>query len=233
VYHPEDKHWDFVCDIMRQYIVVNPLHCEEFLPVTQMEAEIIRMVCNLYKGDSSTCGIGTGGGTESILLGMLAHREWAKNERGVVYPNIVVSETAHVAFEKAGFYFGIEVRKVPVNADLSANVAGMKKQIDSNTVCLVASACEYPFGNIDPVPEIAALALRYDVGCHVDACLGGFINPFAEEAGFPLPCIVDFRNPGVTSISVDTHKYAYGPKGYSVCMFKNAALRNSQLFSAM
>jgi len=198
-----------------------------------MEAEILRMVCNLYKGDAKTCGIGTSGGTESILLAVLAHREKAKKDRNVVSPNIVASETAHVAFDKAAFYFHIEVRKVPLKKDLTADVAGMKKQIDSNTIMLVASACEYPFGNYDPVPEIAALAHRYNIGCHVDACLGGFITPFAEEAGFPPPCAFDFTLPGVTSISVDTHKYAYGPKGYSVCMFKNADLRKMQIFEAM
>lgn len=127
VYHPEDKHWDFIVNVMRQFIVVNPLHSSEFIPVTQMEAEILRMVCTLYKGDKNTCGLGTSGGTESILLAVLAHREKAKKERNVVYPNIVASNTAHVAIDKAAFYFGIEVRKVPLKKDLKADVAGMKK----------------------------------------------------------------------------------------------------------
>jgi sphinganine-1-phosphate aldolase len=91
-----------------------------------MEAEIIRMVLNLYNGDENACGIGTSGGTESILSAMLTYRNKAKEERGVTQPNIVVSETAHAAFSKAGHYFGIEVRKVPVLADLRANVPGMK-----------------------------------------------------------------------------------------------------------
>jgi sphinganine-1-phosphate aldolase len=221
VYHPEDQHWDQISAIMRMFITVNPLHCDEFIPVTQMEAEIIRMSLNLYRGDANTAGIGTSGGTESILLAMLAYREQGKAEKGIEYPNIVASETAHAAFDKAGFYFGMEVRKVPVTADLKADVAAMKRAIDSNTVVIVSSGPEYPYGNYDPLPEIAALAQRYNIGCHLDCCLGGFVNPFAEEAGYKLPYVYDFRQPGVTSISADTHKYAFGPKGYSVCLFRN------------
>lgn len=119
---PEDAHWDFLHEVMRSFLVVNPLHADEFMPVTTMEAEIIRMVLNMYNGDENTCGLGTGGGTESILLAMLAYREKYKAERGVTQPNIVVSETAHAAFSKAGHYFGIEIRKVPVRANLTANV---------------------------------------------------------------------------------------------------------------
>jgi sphinganine-1-phosphate aldolase len=122
----DDNHWDFIHKIMRYFIVVNPLHSEEFLPVTTMEAEIIRMVLDMYHGDENTCGIGTSGGTESILLAMLAYREKAKLERGVTQPNIVLSETAHAAFSKAGHYFKMEIRKVPVLKNLRANVKGME-----------------------------------------------------------------------------------------------------------
>jgi len=110
--------------------------------------------------------------------------------------------------------------------------AGFKKQIDSNTVCLVSSGPEYPFGNFDPLPEIAALARSYDIGCHYDCCIG-FINVFAEEAGFKLPYQLDFRVIGLTSISTDTHKYGFGPKGYSICMFSNKKLRDYQFFCQM
>jgi len=91
--------------------------------------------------------------------------------------------------------------------------------IDSNTVCLVASAPEYAFGNYDPVAKIAELAMKYKIGCHSDCCLGSYINPFANELGYQLPYEYDFKVPGVTSISVDPHKYAYGPKGCSIAMF--------------
>ncbi len=232
VYNGNQDHWSLVSDVMGMHIVSNMLHFESFPHVTQMEAEIIRMVLNLFHGDADSCGIGTSGGTESILLAMLAYKEQGKAVRGIDRPNIVCSETAHAAFDKAGFYFGIEVRKVPLGADLLCDVPAMRNQIDSNTVCLVASSPEYPFGNYDPVPEIASLAERYGVGCHNDVCIG-FINAFAEEAGFSLAYEIDFRVPGVTSISTDLHKYAFGPKGYSVCLFRDRSLRDYQFFTCM
>jgi sphinganine-1-phosphate aldolase len=133
------------------FVVTNPLHMDEFKIVCQMEAEIIRMVANMYNGDKNSCGIVTSGGTESILLACLAYREKAK-ERGVTNPNMVMSETAHAAFDKAAFYFHIELRKVKITADCKADMRGIRKQIDSNTICLVASGPEYPYGHYDPVP---------------------------------------------------------------------------------
>jgi len=140
-----------------------------------MEAEIIRMIVNLFHGDSEACGVGTSGGTESILLAMLAYREQGLKTRGITKPNIVVSETAHSAFDKGAFYFGIELRKVPVTDKLICDVAGMRKAIDKNTVALVVSGPEYPFGNFDDIPAVCALAKYYNIGCHYDCCIG-FIN---------------------------------------------------------
>lgn len=131
--------------------MTNPLHINEFYYVNTMEAEIIRWTVDLYNGGKDQCGIVTSGGTESIILCMLAYREKAKAERGVTKPNIVCSETAHCAFDKAGFYYEIEIRKVPITKDFKADMNGFKKMIDSNTICLVASCPEYAFGNYDPV----------------------------------------------------------------------------------
>ena len=132
---------------------------DEFMWITQMEAEIIRWTIELYNGDKDTCGVLSSGGTESILLAMLAYRVQGYKERGVTKPNIVCSETAHCAFDKAGFYFGMEVRRVPMGKDtFQADFEGIKRQIDSNTVCIVASCPDYPFGNFDPIENIAKLA---------------------------------------------------------------------------
>lgn len=125
MYYGGAEHWEFVNKMMGHQIVSNTLHMDQFLPVVQMEAEIIRMVLNLFNGDATTCGIGTSGGTESILLAMLAYREQGK-AKGITDPNIVVSETAHSAFHKAAFYFGMEVRSVPLTKDLLCNVGGMR-----------------------------------------------------------------------------------------------------------
>lgn len=196
-----------------------------------MEAEIIRWTLNLYNGDQTTCGIVTSGGTESIILSMLAYREQALSERGITHPNIVCSETAHPAFDKGGHYMGIEVRKAPLTRDFMADVSGMKKLIDSNTICLVASAPEYPFGNFDNVEQIAALAQSYGIGCHSDCCIGSYVIPFIEELGFDLPTKFDFRVPGVTSVSCDPHKYALGPKGCSLLLFRSKRLREYQFYA--
>ncbi len=102
VYSADPAHWDLVSTVMRMYIVSNPLHIEEFLSVTQMEAEIVRMTINLFHGDEECCGIGTSGGTESIVLACLAYREYGKTHRGITRPNMVMSSTAHPAFDKAG-----------------------------------------------------------------------------------------------------------------------------------
>jgi len=123
VYNNDEKHWEFISQVMSKCIVSNPLHLDEFAYVTQMEAEIIRWTANLYHGDpQTTCGIVTSGGTESIILSMLSYREQARAERGVTKPNIVMSETAHAAFEKAGFYLNIEIRKAKLNNDLTLNL---------------------------------------------------------------------------------------------------------------
>ena len=158
VYTKDEEHWNFISDVMRASIVSNPLHMDEFLYVTQMEAELIRWTLDLYSGGPETCGIVTSGGTESILLAMLAYREKARAEKGIIKPNMVMSETAHCAFDKGGFYFGIEIRKVPMTKDYRCDVQAMLNVIDSNTICLVASAPEYAFGNYEPVAEIAAIA---------------------------------------------------------------------------
>lgn len=157
-YIKDNTHWDFIAEVMKVSIISNPIHIDEFIFVTQMEAEILRWTLDLYNGGPETCGIVTGGGSESILLAMLSYREQALAERGVTKPNIVMSETAHAAFDKAGFYFGIEMRKVAILSDFTLDLQGMKGMIDSNTVCLISSAPEYAFGIYDPLESVAALA---------------------------------------------------------------------------
>ena len=230
VYNNDKTHWEFLSDAMKPVLMSNPLHINEFYYSNTMEAEIIRWTLDLYKGGPETCGIVTSGGTESIILCMLAYREQAKAERGVTKPNIVMSETAHCAFDKAGMYFQIECRRVPLTKDFEADFEQFKKNIDSNTICLVTSCPEYAFGNYDPTEKIAALAQSYGIGCHSDCCLGSYVNPFIEELGYKLKYKFDFTVPGVTSISCDPHKYAYGPKGCSIAMFRSKRLREYQFY---
>jgi sphinganine-1-phosphate aldolase len=105
----------------------------------------------------------------------------------------------------------------------------MAAEIDGRTVAVVGSACNYGYGTIDPIGELAGLALDRGVGMHVDGCLGGFILPFGQELGYDIP-VFDFRLPGVTSISADTHKYGYAFKGTSTVLFRDRTLRDAQYF---
>jgi sphinganine-1-phosphate aldolase len=220
VYTANEEHWNFISDCMRQNIESNPLHAVEFSNVTQLEAEIIRITLNLYRGPEDSCGLTTSGGTESIIIAMLAYREWGR-ARGITKPNIVTAVTAHPAFDKACFYFDIENRKVPLEKNLTPpSATHFKRYIDSNTVCLVASAPEFPYGSFDKLVEVASLAKSRGINCHSDCCLGSYINPFTELAGFNLPSPFDFGIEGVTSISCDPHKFCYGPKGCSIVLFR-------------
>jgi sphinganine-1-phosphate aldolase len=183
------------------------------------------------EAEGQVCGSVSSGGTESILLAMKAYRDCARAERGILQPEIVVPETAHAAFDKAAEYFGIRRVNVPVGPDLRADVAAMRAAITEQTIALVASTPSYPHGVIDPVDELAELARSRGIGLHVDACLGGFILPFARELGYAVPPF-DFRVRGVTSMSADTHKYGYAAKGTSVVLYAEPALRRYQYFVA-
>ena len=161
---------------------------------------------------------------------MLAYREHARETRGITRPNVVKPETAHAAFDKACHLFGIELRVAPIDPETATVVVGAVEELmDDDTIAIVGSACNYGYGTVDPIPELSELALSRGVGLHVDGCLGGFILPWGQELGYDIP-LFDFRLPGVTSISADTHKYGYGLKGSSVLAVRDKALRNSQYF---
>ncbi len=105
----------------------------------------------------------------------------------------------------------------------------VSRLINSNTVLLVGSAPNFPHGIIDDISALSALALRKRLPLHVDCCLGSFLVPFLERVGFDsVP--FDFRVPGVTSMSVDTHKYGFAPKGNSTVLYRTTRLRTYAYF---
>ena len=106
----------------------------------------------------------------------------------------------------------------------------VESAMTSNTIMIYGSAPNFPQGVIDPIEELSTLAIKYDIGLHVDCCLGGFILPFAKRLGFDIPPF-DFSLPGVTSMSCDTHKYGYAAKGTSVVLYKHEELRRAQYFT--
>jgi sphinganine-1-phosphate aldolase len=217
-----------------RYALSNPLHPDCFPYLRKMESEIVAMTVKLFNGDPRTghCGTMTSGGTESILMACKAYRDLARSKRGVREPELVVPLTAHAAFDKACAYFGIKLVHVPVDpVTFRANPAAMRRAITPNTIGLICSAPSYPQGVIDPVEELAALALEHGLPLHVDCCLGSYCVAFAGRAGFAVPPF-DFAVKGVSSISCDTHKYGFAPKGSSVVMYASEELRHAQYFVA-
>jgi len=208
----------------------NPLHPDAFPGLRKMEAEIVTMACSIFNGGTDSCGCVTTGGTESIILACKAYRDLIREEKGVEVPEMLVPVTAHAAFDKAAAMLGMRIRHVPVDdVTKRVDVAAMKKMISRRTAMLVGSAPQFPHGCMDNIQAIAALGVKYDIPVHVDACLGGFLIAFMEDAGFPLPPF-DFRVSGVTSISADTHKYGFAPKGSSVILYSNKKYRDYQWF---
>jgi sphinganine-1-phosphate aldolase len=234
MYCGDHEHYDFLTEAFSRFAHVNALQRDMCPSATKFESEIIAMTLDLLHadavGDGTPAGLVTTGGTGSILHAMLAYREWGREQRGISAPNVIKPETAHPAFDKACHLFGIEVKKAPVDpVTTKADVAWINDHIDDRTVAVIGSACNYGYGTVDPIEELSSLAQARGVGLHVDGCLGGFILPFGQELGYPIP-VFDFRLPGVTSISADTHKYGYAFKGSSVVAFRDKALRNSQYF---
>ncbi len=213
----------------RMYLHENALNTQAFPSLRTIQADTVGWTASLLHGDDDVAGFLTSGGTESILCGVLAARERGATERGIADPEIVLAESAHAAFHKAAHSFGVTVRKAPVKPDWTADVEAMAGLVGPNTVLVVGSAPQYPQGVQDDIPAIAALAASVGANCHVDACMGGFVLPFAEMLGRPV-APWDFRVDGVTTISADIHKLGYAPKGVSVILHRNKESRRYQTF---
>lgn len=211
-----------VASIFLHENALNPFRYETLL---RMEREILDMATGLFGAGRAAL---SSGGTESIFLAVQTARDHAR-ARGVMAPTLVCSDTAHPAFAKACKYLDVEMVKLPVRADGRADPDAYAAAIDDRTAVVVASAPCYPFGVIDPVTDIAGLAVERDVLCHVDACLGGYLLPWWEQLGQPVPPW-DFRVEGVTSMSADVHKYGYCFKGISTVMYRDDELYQRQIF---
>ena len=213
----------------RRYSTENALNTDAFPSLRTIQAEVVAVVSDWLDAGEEGAGFMTSGGTESILLAVKAARERGRGEFGITQPNVVLPSSAHAAFEKGCQYFGVESRRVPVGADWRADVGAMEAAIDDNTVLLVGSAPQYPQGVIDPIEQIAALAASRNISCHVDACMGGVVLTYLARLGESIPPW-NFAVPGVTSISVDLHKYGYTAKGASVIMHRTKQLRSYQTY---
>lgn len=207
----------------------NALNTRAFPSLARIQSDVVRWTAGLLHDPGSAAGFLTSGGTESIQCAVLAARERGHAERGVTEAEIVLAESAHAAFHKSAHMYGMTIRKAPVRHDWTADVDAMADLVTDRTVLVVGSAPQYPQGVVDPIPEIAALAATVGANCHVDACMGGFVLPFAEMLGRDVPPW-DFRVEGVHSISADVHKLGYAPKGVSVILHRTKELRRYQTF---
>jgi len=213
----------------RRFGTENGLNTHAFPSLQRIQSDVVGIVAEWFEGGADAAGFITSGGTESLLLAVKAARERGRRERGITTPNVVLPTSAHAAFEKGCYYFGVESRRIPVGTDWKADVAAMAAAIDDNTVLVVGSAPQYPQGVVDPITEIAALAAERDINCHVDACMGGVTLTYLARLGEPVPAW-NFSVPGVTSISVDLHKYGYSAKGCGVLLHRNKQLRSHQTY---
>lgn len=239
VYHGGQEHIDFLNKVYALNSQANQLHADIWPSAFKYEAEIVSMVAHMLNGaavgapvgsEGGVCGCVSSGGTESILLAMKTYRDWARATKGITEPEMVIPVSAHPAFDKAAQYFGIKQAKYPLDAAFRADVKAAEAAITKNTVVMIGSAPNFPYGTIDPIGELAELARVRGIGFHTDSCLGGFFLPWAEKLGVPVPPF-DFRVPGVTSMTCDTHKYGYAAKGTSVVLYRSTELRRHQYFT--
>jgi len=239
VYHGGQEHIDFLNKVYAINSQTNPLHADLWPSAVKFESEVVAMAANMLGAALSgaepgtpgeICGTISSGGTDSILLAMKTYRDYARDKKGITKPQMVVPSTAHAAFDKAAGYFGIEIVHVPVDGEFRADVDATERAITENTIVIVGSAPPFPHGIVDPIEDLSELARSRGIGFHTDGCLGGFLLPWAEKLGYDVPPF-DFRLPGVTSISADTHKYGYAAKGTSVVLYRGQELRHYQYFT--
>ncbi|MGY1833697.1 pyridoxal phosphate-dependent decarboxylase family protein [Blastococcus sp. SYSU DS0510] len=206
----------------------NALDPTAFPSVARIENDLVGAALGLLGGGPDAVGTLTSGGTESCALAVLAAREQWRARGGSGRPRLLLPVTAHAAFRKAAHLFGVEVVDLPVDPETCrADPRAVERQLDERTVLVVVSAPSYPHGVLDPVGPIAGLAAAAGVPCHVDACIGGWVLPYLDDVPEPF----DLSVPGVTSLSVDLHKYGYAPKGVSVLLTATPELRHAHWFS--
>jgi len=242
VYSAGDDVHELLSDALALFSAENGLNVLAFPSIGVMQHDIVRNTATLLGADEPEAGGAvegylTSGGTESLLQAVKTARDVGR-ERGLRRPGVVCGESAHAAFTKAADWFDVDLVRVPVDADYRVSAAALEAACTDDTIMVVASAPTYPQGVIDPVADIAALAQRRGILCHVDACMGGYLLPFLRELGRldgdgdgdDDDVAFDFRVPGVTSMSADVHKYGYASKGVSVILYRDHALARKQLF---
>jgi sphinganine-1-phosphate aldolase len=232
VYDPGKEVMEVGKQAYMMYLTENALDPASFPSLLQFENDIIGLVSKQLNGDSEVVGNFTSGGTESIICAVKAARDWARETKPhIKNPKMLLPTTAHAAFQKAAHYLGVTAVLVDVNnKTFAADPQKMEAAIDEDTIMLVGSAPSYAHGTIDPIEQLGDIAQRRGLWLHTDGCVGGWLLPYFRKLGVEMP-LYDFRVPGVSSISVDLHKYAFCPKGASTVLYRNKSLRKHQIFT--
>lgn len=230
VYYKDETLLKLIQEVYGLFISENALNPMAFPSLRQMQNAVVSMIGELLHAPPQAAGVMTSGGTESLFLVVLAAWQHAKQRIYLKQPQIVAPITIHPAIDKAAYYLGIKVVHVPVDDEGIPSLTEIQKHLNNDTILLVGSAPSYPHGTLDPIVQMAELAQEKHIPFHVDACIGGMMLPFLEMLGYTLP-LYDFRVEGVTSMSVDLHKYGYAAKGASVLIYRNKVLRRNQFFA--
>jgi sphinganine-1-phosphate aldolase len=210
---------------------INGLDPTAYPSARTIERSLVKACLELMNAPEGALGTCTSGGTESVMLAVKAARDFARKARpAVTAPKMLLPVTAHACFHKAAHYLGVEVVSVEVGPDFRAHVADARAKMTSDVILVVGSAPSYAHGVVDPIPELAALAHEHGTLMHVDACVGGLVLPFLREAGVDVPPF-DFQVPGVTSVSMDLHKYGFAPKGSSMLLVRDRGLRDAHYYA--
>ncbi len=230
VYHPGQQNAELSEEYQAAFQYDSTLNPSAFPSLLRFEKEVVGMAAELMHGSNRVCGSVTTGGTESIFLALKVARDLANETESKEAPyEVILPTTAHPAFLKACHYLSLKAVLVAVDESGRADAEAMQDAIGPSTILMAASAPCFPYGVVDPVQRLGKIALKHHLLLHVDACMGGFMLPFVEELGYDVPRF-DFRVPGVSSISLDAHKYGYAPKGTSIILYKNRKLRKKQFF---
>ncbi|MFI5396359.1 MAG: pyridoxal phosphate-dependent decarboxylase family protein [Candidatus Binatia bacterium] len=231
IYDPGQEAEEVIKQAYMMYLTENALDPTVFPSTLRFETEVIAIAASHLKGDANVVGNFTSGGTESIMLAVKTARDYARAKHPeITRPEMVLPETAHAAFQKAGHFLDVKPVLAPVDpTTFRADVAAMRGAITPNTILLVGSAVSYAHGVVDPIREIGQLALEHNLLLHVDACMG-FLLPYFRRLGAPV-LDFEFNVPGVTSISMDLHKYAFAAKGASTILYRNKDLRKYQMYA--
>ena len=214
----------------KMFLYSNLLHPDIYSYTRYVESELIKIGIQLFNGKKDACGITTNGGTMSIINAIYSYVNRGR-KLGIKNPEIIISITAHCAFEKACEIFGVKCIKIPLDKKTyQINLSLVEKNISKNTICLVGSFPNFPHCVSDDIEKLSKLGIKYNIPVHCDCCLGGFLVAFHERAGINDTPLFDFRLPGVTSISADLHKYGLCPKGISLLLFSKHEYRRNLFF---